>query len=105
MTKRKKDAVPKPVKRLFDLLQQAAERIKKDKHDRDRQVGEHHPEHGQPTGTCVVCQGLVKAKVVMRPLGPLRMGGVNNSVKEHKGWHCTKCGLKYEFPPKPLNDE
>lgn len=48
---------------------------------------------------------MVKAKVVMRPLGPLRMGGVNNSVKEHKGWHCTKCGLKYEFPPKPLNDE
>lgn len=48
---------------------------------------------------------MVKARVVLKHVGPLRMGGHNNVVKSHKGWHCTKCGLKYEFAPKSLNDE
>jgi uncharacterized protein with PIN domain len=48
-------------------------------------------------GKCVVCKGEVIAKV--RKVFPLR-GALNKQVMTFTdGWHCTKCGLKYEFRP------
>jgi len=61
-----------------------------------------------PTGTCVVCGGLVKGVhqhglrggVDHRsvPIGP---GGQQYYGWNFQGYHCEKCGLCYEFPPPP----
>ena len=56
-------------------------------------------------GTCVVCNGTVVEKLVSEfnpASGPLIIGPGSRGQYRNvsKGFHCTKCGLKYEFAPK-----
>lgn len=61
------------------------------------------------TGTCMICQGKIVARVTREYHGdPMHMiigpGSRNQMTTVHHGFHCTRCGLKYEFPPpKDLN--
>jgi|WetSurMetagenome_2_1015567.scaffolds.fasta_scaffold480500_2 hypothetical protein len=55
------------------------------------------------TGTCRVCSGKVVARVTRGYHGdPRHMifgpGSRNQMTTKHHGFHCTTCGLKYEFP-------
>jgi hypothetical protein len=56
-----------------------------------------------PTGVCVVCKGEVKAEHRRESswgLRGMRIGGPPPVLSwKMLGYHCTKCGLKYEFPP------
>lgn len=59
-------------------------------------------------GTCVVCSGDV-VKVTVRQRQAVRrdaIGGPSHVVTVVKpGYHCTSCGLRYEFPPKAKEDD
>lgn len=56
------------------------------------------------TGRCVFCGNTVIAHVVQELtcspenviIGP---GSRSQYASVHKGFHCSECGLKYEFPP------
>lgn len=57
-------------------------------------------------GTCVVCNGDVVQKITYHWRGPRRVGfdakekrNAYNTSTAYHGYHCSKCGLKYEFPP------
>ncbi len=67
-----------------------------------------YDERPKPTRSkCVVCGGKVVEKIERRydpSTGPIRIGIFgrrNTQFREfHEGFHCSSCGLKYEFPPK-----
>lgn len=66
-------------------------------------------------GTCVVCQGDVVQRITYQyrggNSGPRRVGydpkkelrSPYNTNTIYGGYHCAKCGLRYEFPP-PSDD-
>lgn len=52
-------------------------------------------------GKCVVCNGAIVAKYVTEFHGSVIFGGPQrNARKVFKGYHCSGCGLKYEFIPE-----
>lgn len=57
-------------------------------------------------GKCIICKGVVSGEYLQRadrdwmhiPIGPASQ---DCFYWEFQGYHCTKCGIKYEFlPPK-----
>lgn len=61
----------------------------------------------KPTSsTCVVCGGPIVERVDREfdaRSGPMIIGPASQQQFHDvsKGYHCTKCGLKYEFLPPP----
>jgi 3-polyprenyl-4-hydroxybenzoate decarboxylase len=56
-------------------------------------------------GECVVCNSKIIAKITSEYLGDFHHmiigpGSRQQMTTIHHGFHCTKCGLKYEFPPQ-----
>lgn len=100
---------PKKSKGKFELPSVEEMRIhmaavEKDQEDRRLERGKYAP----PTGECVVCEGKVIARITHEYLGDpmnfiLGPGGRNQMSRIHHGWHCTICGLRYEFLPKGKN--
>lgn len=84
---------------IHRMIKESAERIKEDKRKRNE------PPKDERTGSCVFCEGKVIARVTRVHHGELRLGGHNSMRTIHHGFHCTECGLRYEFPPKRKNDE
>lgn len=81
----------------------AMEAAKKRREEEERKRNE-PPE--SKTGTCVCCGGLVKGEYVhgLRPgvdsrFVPIGPGGRQYYGWTFKGYHCTRCGLSYKFPP------
>jgi hypothetical protein len=82
---------------------EALERAKKAREDEERKRNE--PPKSK-TGTCVVCRGKVEGEYVhgLRPgvdsrFVPIGPGGRQYYGWQFKGYHCTRCGLSYKFPP------
>lgn len=74
----------------------------KDEEDKRLMRGKYAPR----PGVCRVCDGKVVAKVTTKYLGdPMHMiigpGSRNQMVTRNEGWHCSSCGIRYEFCPKP----
>lgn len=91
---------PQELEEWKQSAKKRVEEIEKDAEDERNGTGKYAP----PTGVCVFCSGEVVAKItneyrgdiMHRIIGP---GGRNQVSRVHNGWHCTKCGLRYEFPP------
>lgn len=68
--------------------------------------------YGKPTeGICRVCGGQI-FEIIVRELdlspGPLIMGPSSKQQQYHeasKGFHCTRCGIKYQFVPQTREQE
>lgn len=85
------------------------EDIKKWLADNEKAVAERKKKQNEPPkddrhGECVVCSGKVIARITHEYLGdPMHMiigpGSRNQMTTIHHGFHCTTCGIKYEFPP------
>jgi hypothetical protein len=54
-------------------------------------VGQESPEARKPP-SCLVCGGSIKEKVEV-------WEDASRHSTASEGLHCTRCGLKYEFPP------
>lgn len=79
-------------------MEEAYDQMEKDREEarrkRDNPVEER-------TGVCVVCNGKVVGRITREYVGDpmiIGPGGRDQMRNIHHGWHCTKCGLKYEFP-------
>jgi len=87
--------------KIKEALAEGQKRIEERQKRRDRP-------HESRTGTCVVCGGQVIGSVTREYRGdPMRRiigpGSINQMTTVHHGWHCTKCGLKYQFPPNEID--
>lgn len=51
------------------------------------------------TGICVFCKGKVVTDVGLIQHGPVIIGPGNRMSKVIEGYHCTSCGLMYDFIP------
>lgn len=59
----------------------------------------------RPEGVCVFCKTLTVKAVVVRQLIPgmipiIGPGSCHQYQTVTTGYHCTTCGLRYEFPTK-----
>lgn len=71
----------------------------------ERKKKQHELPKDDRIGECVVCKSEVIAKITSEYLGDFRHMIIGPGSKQqmsttHHGFHCTKCGLKYEFPPQ-----
>lgn len=94
--------LPDPVPLTKEQIKEMMSRFPECLREAERKRNE--PPRDDRTGACVFCKGKVVARVTREYLGdPRHMiigpGSKNQMSVIHHGFHCTKCGLKYEFPP------
>lgn len=110
MKRPKKPKVPSPLEGLGAALKKmdvAALRKKMQGREQEREEAERRPPKSE-TASCMVCGGTVSGRYQHEftdigghmILGP---GSRHQYSWVFKGYHCTRCGLKYEFlPPAEL---
>jgi len=84
-----------------DAFKKKMDEIQKDEEDKKHRRGK----YASPKGVCAVCGGEVIEKISSKYYGdPMHMiigpGSASQMTTVHHGWHCTSCGIKYEFLPK-----
>jgi hypothetical protein len=98
LTGEDKPGVDFPSEKIKEILEEG--RLERDAALKRR----NSPPEETRTGTCVFCQGKVIGRIsreyrgdpMHRIIGP---GGRNQMTNVHHGFHCSRCGLRYEFPP------
>lgn len=111
VTKKQKSPLEGFAETLKNMTPEEKEKWRNDAMERVKKAHEEEEcKRNQPpaskTGTCVACRGLVKGEYVhgLRPGVDRRFVPIGPGSRDYYGWqfkgyHCTRCGLSYKFPP------